>query len=174
MNTNQTHKLICVAAIAGAFGIKGEVKLKSFTQDPKACLSYGPLRNEAGDIILTPQSHRKIKDYFAVRAPEIKTREMAEELKSTRLYISREALPDTDEDDFYYSDLIGLDVKSTDGKRLGTVIGVHDFGAGDMLEIKPPKNAVKKASWFHPFRKASVPKIDLAARRIIIVPFDTD
>jgi len=174
MNENQTEKMICVAAIAGAFGVKGEVKIKRFTQDPAACIAYGPLCDETGRVILTPQTHRVMKTFIAIRAGEIATREEAEALKSTLLYVSRDALPEPDEDDYYYSDLVGLEVKSTDGKRLGKIIGVHEFGAGDMLEIKPPKGAEKTASWFHPFRKDTVPKVDLKAGRVIIHVIEAD
>ena len=109
-----------------------------------------------------------MKTFIAVKADEVSTREEAEALKSTLLYVPRSALPQPEEDDFYYADLVGLEVKSTTGKRLGKIIGVHEFGAGDMLEIKPPKGAKNTASWFHPFRKETVPKVDLAAGRVII------
>ncbi len=170
MKKTQNPNLICVAAIAGAFGVKGEVKLKSFTQNLMDCVHYGPLLSETGRIILTVQASRPVKDAVAVRANEVQTREGAEALKSTKLYVPREALPETQEDDFYYVDLIGLDIKSMSGQRMGTVIAVHEFGAGDMLEIKPPKSADKQASYFHPFTKAAVPKVDIAAGRLIIVP----
>lgn len=168
----ETHNpnMICVAAIAGAFGVKGEVKLKAFTQDAMDCVAYGPLLGEDGQVILTVTSARVVKDAISVRAEEVKTREDAEALKSTKVYVPRDALPETDEDDFYYADLIGLEVKSISGQRLGSILAVHEFGAGDMLEIKPPKSAKKQASYFHPFTKAAVPKVDLSARRIIIVP----
>lgn len=159
---------VCVAAIAGAFGVDGEVKLKAFTDTPEGCVAYGPLMDEDGRILLTPSSHRVMTNFIAVRAPEVATREAAQFLKGTKLFVRRDALPAPDEDDFYYTDLIGLDVKSTDGRRLGTVRGVHEFGAGDMLEIQPPKNAESPATFFHPFTKAAVPKIDLKARRIIV------
>ena len=89
-------------------------------------------------------------------------------LKGTQLFVPRDVLPEPEEDEFYFSDLVGLDVKSTDGKRIGTIHCVHDFGAGPMLEITPVKSAEKQASFFHPFTKAAVPKVDLKARRVII------
>lgn len=156
--------LICVAAIAGAFGIKGEVKLKSFTDVPANCVSYGPLLSEHGKVILTPSVHRMVKGAVAIKCPEVTTREQAEALKSTKLYVPRENLPAPEEDEFYASDLIGLDVKSTDGKRIGKVIGVHDFGAGDLLEIKPKDSA----SFYHPFTLAAVPKVDIKSGRVVI------
>ena len=156
--------MICVGAIAGAFGVKGEVKLKSFTQNPADCVAYGPLLDEGGQVILTPTAHRPVKDALAVRAKEVTTREQAEALKSIKIYVLRSALPEPEEDEFYFTDLVGLDVKTTDGKRMGTVIAVHEFGAGDMLEIKPKDSA----SFFHPFTKVATPKVDIGAGRVVI------
>jgi len=163
-------KWVCIAAIAGAFGVKGEVKIKSFTDKPEDCVKYGPLYDETGRLVLTPKTHRMVKKAVAVKADEIKTREAAEALKSTKLYVQRSALPDPDEDEFYFTDLVGLDVKTTEGKRLGKVIAVHEFGAGDMLEIKP-KDA---ASFYHPFTKLAVPKVDIKAGRIVIEIVEAD
>jgi len=156
--------LICVAAIAGAFGVKGEVKLKSFTDVAENCVSYGPLLSDSGKIILSPSSHRLVKDAVAIKCPEVTTREQAEALKSTKLYVPRENFPAPDEDEFYASDLVGLEVKTTDGKRMGKIIGVQNFGAGDLLEIKPKDSA----SFFHPFTLAAVPKVDIGAGRVVI------
>lgn len=170
MTQSSPSNLICIAAIAGAFGVKGEVKLKPFTENPMDCVTYGPLLTADGTICLTPQKSRLVKDAVAVFAQEVKSREAAEALKSIKLYVSRDALPKTDEDDFYHADLLGLEVKSASGQRMGTITGVHDFGAGDMLEIKPPKGADKPASFYHPFTKAAVPKVDILSGRVIIVP----
>jgi len=169
--------LICVGAIAGAFGVKGEVKVKPFTEAPENLMTYGPLLNEAGLVVLSPENYRLMKDFIAITASEINTREDAERLKSTKLYIPREALPEPDDDDFYHSDLIGLDVKSTVGRRIGKVVAVHEFGAGDMLEIQPAINKKikkKSASFFHPFTKQATPKVDLKANRIIIEIFEAE
>ena len=160
--------LTCVAIIIGAHGVHGAVKVKSFTQNPEDFSTYGPLLGEDGRIILTPKNPRPVSNAFTMRSPEIKTREQAMSLKGTQLFVPRSALPETDDEDFYYTDLVGLEVKSTDGKRLGTICSVHDFGAGDMLEIQPPKSADGQASWFHPFTKLAVPKIDLKAGRVVI------
>ena len=150
--------------------VKGEVKLKSFTDRAEDCVKYGPLYDQTGRLVLTPKTHRMMKKAVAVKADEIKTREAAEALKSTRLYVRRSALPEPDEDEFYFTDLVGLDVKTTDGKRMGKVIAVHEFGAGDMLEIKPKDTA----SFYHPFTKLAVPKVDISAGRIIIEIVDAD
>lgn len=157
-------ELICVAAIAGAFGVKGEVKLKSFTEVAEDCAAYGPLLSEGGTVILTPSASRRVKDAIAVTCPEVTTREQAESLKSTKLYVPRENLPEAEEDEFYATDLVGLEVKSTDGKRIGKIIAVQDFGAGDLLEIKPKEGA----SFYHPFTLEATPKVDIKAGRVVI------
>lgn len=159
-----TSELICVAAIAGAFGVKGEVKLKSFTDIPENCVSYGPLLSEEGEVVLTPASHRLVKGAVAVTCLEVKTREEAEGLKSTKLYVPRKNFPAPEEDEYYAADLIGLEVKSTDGKRIGKIIAVEDFGAGDLLEIKPKDGK----SFYHPFTLAATPKVDIKAGRVVI------
>jgi len=168
--SKKDDKLICVAAIAGAFGVRGEVKIKSFTAEPESCLTYGPLMDENGKVILTPVKSRPVKNALAVTCEEIKTPEQADALKSTKLYVPRSVFPDLDEDDFYHSDLIGLDVKTTNGKRAGKIIAVHDFGAGDMLEIKPKDGT----SFYHPFTKAGVPKVDIGAGRVVIEIIEAD
>ncbi len=142
--------------------------MKSFTQNPEDFLSYGPLLNAEGHIILTPKNPRPINNAFTMRSPEIQTREQAMAMKGTQLFVPRSAFPEPDEDDFYYSDLVGLDVKSTDGKRIGKVVGVQDFGAGPMLDIQPVKTAENQNSFYHPFTKTAVPKVDIKAGRLII------
>ncbi len=176
MDEIKQKDLICIAIILGAFGVAGEVKLKSFTETPENCMSYGPLYDENGQCILTPNSHRIMANHIAVQAPEVKDREAAQALKGTKLYVPRQIFPEPDdEDDFYYSDLIGLEVKTTSGQRMGKIIAIHEFGAGDMLEIQPnPKNGKTPQSLFHPFTKVAVPKIDLTARRVIIEIIDAE
>lgn len=163
-----------LAVISGAFGVSGEVKIKSFTQDPQSCLDYGPLLSASGQVVLTPISARLVKNALAVICEQVQTREQADALKGTMLYVPRSALPaPDDEDDFYHADLIGLQVKTTSGQNAGKIVAIHDFGSGDMLEIKPPPPTAKKpesstATWFHPFTKSAVPKIDIAKGRLII------
>ena len=94
-------------------------------------------------------------------------------MSGTQLFVPRSVFPDPEEDDFYYTDLVGLDVKSTDGKRIGKIRSVHNFGAGEMLEIEPGKNAESPSSFFHPFTKIAVPKIDIKAGRVVIHIEDT-
>jgi 16S rRNA processing protein RimM len=161
-----TDGLILVARVAGAFGVKGEVRLASYTADPMALFGYRELMREDGSPGLTLTSARPHKHGLVVRAREIATREEAEALRGLRLYISRAALPEPeDEDEFYLVDLIGLDVVTPQGEPLGVVRAVQDFGAGDLLEVQPPQGA----SWWLPFTREAVPEVSLAARRIVVV-----
>ena len=158
-----------MAQATGAFGVKGEIKVRPFTDDPDACLTYGPLLNAEGAVVLTPRTHRPVKNALAVTAPEVRTREDAQALNGTLLHVPRSALPVPDEDEFYFEDLQGLDVKSTDGRRIGKVVSVHSFGAGEVLEIKPHKAGGQQgASFFHPFTKDAVPKVDIGAGRVVV------
>jgi 16S rRNA processing protein RimM len=157
-------KYICIAAVAGAFGVKGEIKLKTFTDKPESIMSYGSLLSIDGEILLTPQSYKSLKGGLALMCKEIVTRDQAEALKSTKLYVKRNCLPKTEEDEFYLIDLIGMEVKTVDGKRMGSVVGTEDFGAGVLLEIKPRDSV----SFYQPFTKDAVPKIDIRLKRIVI------
>jgi 16S rRNA processing protein RimM len=157
--------LILVARVAGAFGVKGEVRLTSYTADPMALLAYRDLKRESGAAGLTLVSGRPHKGGLVVRAPEVETREAAEALRGLRLYVPREALPEPDEDEFYLVDLIGLSAATPEGEPLGVVRQVQDFGAGDLLEIQPADGP----SWWTPFTKAAVPVVSLAERRIVVV-----
>lgn len=168
-----SEPLTCVAIIVGAHGVHGAVKVKSFTQNPADFSIYGPLLGENGQVVLTPKNPRPINNAFTMRSPEIKTREQAISMGGTQLFVPRSVLPEAEEDDFYYTDLVGLDVKSTDGKRIGTIRSVHNFGAGEMLEIQPGKSAESQNSFFHPFTKIAVPKVDIKAGRVVIHIEDT-
>lgn len=156
--------LMCIARIAGAFGVKGEVKIKSFMENAQDCFGFGPLLGADGTPILSPSSHRPIKDGFAAICPEVTTREQADALRGVELFTLAANLPEPEEDEFYYSDLVGLQVKTVDGKNAGTVVAVHNFGAGDLLEIKPKDGG----SFYHPFTKEATPKVDMKARRVIV------
>ncbi|MBL4852619.1 MAG: 16S rRNA processing protein RimM [Robiginitomaculum sp.] len=165
------NPLICVAVCAGAFGVRGEIKVKSFTDEPKDCFAYGLLRGEAGNIFLSITAHRPVKNGFAVFADKVKTREQAQALSGTKLYVYRNDMPDPDEDEFYFEDLIGLEVKTADGKRMGKILAVHNHGAGDLLEISGTKDTPE---FYHPFTKKAVPKVDIKARRVVIFIEDVD
>ena len=164
----QLKPLVVIGAIAGAHGVKGDVKIKPFTQDPQAVFEYGPFLDESGQVIFTPVRWKPTKDGFITFLKEVITRETAQALKGTRLYAPREAFPDLDEDEFYYSDLMGMRAENLDGAPMGEVKAVFDYGAGDLLEIH--KTPERKGAWLLSFTKDAVPHIDLKARKIIINP----
>jgi 16S rRNA processing protein RimM len=156
--------LVLVGAIAGAFGVQGEVRMRSFTAQTDAIVDYAPFFHADGRPALTPTSWRPVKDGIAVMAPEVKTREDAIALRNTKLFVPRSALPPADEDEFYHIDLIDLSVEALDGAALGKVKAVI-AGAQDLLEIEGTPGA--KSSWFLPFTKALVPVVDLAGKRLV-------
>ena len=160
--------LIQVGRVAGAFGVKGEVRLTAFTAEPLALLDYKDLLREDGSPGLTLTSGRAAKGGVVARAREVETREQAEALRGLKLYIPRDRLPEPEEDEFYVTDLIGLAVETADGEALGVVKAVQDFGAGDLLEIQPPEGA----SWYLPFTRAAVPEVSIADRRVVAVKPD--
>lgn len=157
---------ICVGAISGSFGVRGEVRLKSFTADPAGLGDYGPLSTSDGRSV-TVTITRPVKNGFAARLSGIRTKEEADALKGVQLFAPRDALPDLPDDEFYHTDLIGLQVLDTGGKVLGVVRAVHDHGAGDMLEIFGPG---LKTTALLPFTREAVPTVDLKAGRIIADP----
>jgi 16S rRNA processing protein RimM len=163
--------LILVGRVAGAFGVKGEVRITSFTADPMALVEYKDLRREDGSPGLTLVGGRAAKGSVVVRVREVETREQAEALRGLKLYIARDVLPEPEEDEFYVADLVGLDVVTADGEPLGVVRSVHDFGAGDLLEVQPAQGA----SWWLPFTREAVPEVRLAARQVVAVkPEETE
>lgn len=158
---------ICVGAIAGAFGVNGEVRLKSFTSDPLAIEDYAPLTSEDGSRTFALQITREIKNGFAAHLTGVVTKEQADALKGTRLFAPRDRLPNLPDDEYYHTDLIGLDVYDTGGAPLGKVQSVHNHGAADLLELQVPG---KSNTVLLPFTLAIVPTVDLAARRIVADP----
>jgi len=164
--------LILVGRVAGAFGVKGEVRIASFTAEPLALVDYKTLLREDGSPGLTVLGGRVAKGGVVVRTQEIETREQAEAARGLRLYIPRAVLPaPEDEDEFYIADLVGLSVVSPEGEPLGRVHSVRDFGAGDLLEIEPPVGD----SWWLPFTREAVPEVSITERRIVAVkPEETE
>ena len=156
---------VCVGAIAGAFGVRGEVRLKSFCAEPGAIATYGPLSTEDGrefDVTLGGA----VTNGIAARLSGVTTREAAEALRGQRLYVDRSRLPALPDDEFYHADLIGLEMRDTGGAVLGRVTAVLDHGAGDLLEVQRPGGATVLV----PFTRAVVPTVDLAAGRIVADP----
>jgi len=157
--------LICVGAIAGAFGVRGEVRLKSFCAEPRAIAAYGPLWTEDGARSFTLTLGAEVAGGLAARLSGVASREAAEALRGVRLYADRAALPALGDDEFYHADLIGLTVQDPGGAVLGTVAAVLNHGAGDILEVRRGT-----ATLLLPFTRAVVPTVDLAARRIVADP----
>jgi 16S rRNA processing protein RimM len=158
---------ICVAQIGGAHGLRGEVKLKSFTADPMAVSDYGPLTTEDGAATFEIEAVRAAKGHLVARFRGIGDRDTAERLANVRLFVPRERLPPLAADEFYYTDLIGLSAVTADGTEIGTVVAVHDFGAGDIVELLLPGGGT---TIMLPFTAAFVPSVDIANGRIVVAP----
>lgn len=156
---------ICVGAIAGAFGVMGEVRLKSFCAEPSAIADYGPLYSEDGKTTYKVTLTRPVAGGLGARLTGVKTKEEADALRGVQLYVDRARLPNLPDDEFYHSDLIGLEVRDTGGAVLGRVLGVTNHGAGDILEISGPGT---KGPLMLPFTLAIVPTVDLTAGRLIV------
>ena len=159
---------ICVAQFGAPHGVRGEVRLRSFTQDPMAIAAYGPLESEDGARRFTIEALRPAKDHFVARLAGVADRDAAEKLTNIKLYVSRDKLPPIEDDGtFYHADLVGLTAVAPDGTPLGTVTAILNFGAGDLVEIKPAGGG---EAMMVPFTDAAVPEIDVAAGRIVVVP----
>lgn len=159
-------ELICVGAVAGAFGVNGEARIKSFCAKPEDIARYAPLLTEDGARSFTLRVTRPVAGGFAARLGGVATREQAEALRGLRLHAPRSRLPALPDDEFYHADLIGLEAVDTGGAPLGIVRAVENHGGGDFLEIaRPPE-----APLLVPFTREAVPTVDLAARRVVIDP----
>ena len=159
-------KQICVARIGAAHGTTGEVRLWPFTGDPKAVGRYGALEAADGRTIEI-ETLRPTKDFFIARIKGVTDRNGAERLRNVDLFVPRDRLPPPAADEYYYADLIGLAAADIQGRPIGTVIAIHDFGAGDLLEIVPPGGG---ETMLLPFTAAVVPAVDIAAGRIVLDP----
>ena len=155
---------ICVARIGAAHGVRGAVKLWTFTEDPLAVERYGPLMTKDGARQFEIAHARAAKDHLVATFKGIATRNDAEKLNGIELYVPREKLPATDDDEYYHADLIGLAAVTTANEPLGRVVAIHNFGAGDIIEIAPPKGA----TMLLPFTNAVVPTVDIAGGRVVI------
>lgn len=161
--------LVVVGAILGAHGVRGDVRVKSFTAVPEDLFAYGPLLDEAGQPLLDPVSARPAKTHFVVTPATKRQKEDWDALKSTRLHIPRAALPAPDEDEFYIDDLVGLDVFTGGDAPMGRIKAVVNHGASDLIEIQP-KGAGKIV--IVPFTLEDVPIIDLENGRIVVAHFE--
>ena len=159
---------ILVGQFGAPHGVKGELRLKSYTQDPAAIGRYGPLSDTRGGRSFEIAALRVLKeDLFVVRVKGIATREAAEQLTNVALFLPRAALPAAEEDEFYHADLIGLAARTADGEALGEIANILNFGGGDILEITPRAGG---ETLLLPFTKACVPIVDLASGYVVVVP----
>jgi len=163
MSKKNDKNRICLCAIAGAFGIKGAVRLKPFTADPLSVADYGPLTNEDGTQEFELSNLSLIKGGVSAQVKNVQNRNQAEDLRGLRLYINRAQLPDLPEDEYYYSDLLGLEIENLSGEILGKVKAIQDHGAGDIIEVMGPNGVFDIA-----FTRASVPYVDIANRKLVV------
>lgn len=171
MRATTGENLILVGRFGAAQGVRGEVRVKSFTQDPMALASYGPLTDGAGRNFTLLRARVLREDMLVASVEGVSDRDTAQALTGTDLYARRENLPAPDEDEVYVADLIGLEALTPAGERIGTVQDVLNFGAGDILEVAPEKGD----TLLFPFTKAVVPVVDVPARKLVIcLPEDAE
>jgi 16S rRNA processing protein RimM len=156
---------VCVARLGAAHGVRGEVKLWSFTADPAAVAAYGPFETADGRVVEI-EALRPAKEFFVARLKGVADRTGAEQLRNAELFVPRERLPAPENsDEFYHADLIGLAVVDASGAALGSVVALHNFGAGDIIEVR---RAESRDTVMLPFTQAAVPEIDVAGGRLVV------
>lgn len=160
--------MILVGRVAGSFGVRGEVRIATYTEEPMSLAAFKTLKRQDGSVALTIASARKAKEGVVCRCPGVETKEAADALRGLRLYVPRSALPEPDEDEFYLTDLVGLSVRhiATD-VLLGRVKSVQNFGAGDILEITPDLGG---PTWYLPFTRSAVPEVKIGQGLILADP----
>jgi 16S rRNA processing protein RimM len=159
-----TSAQICVARIGAPHGVRGQVRLWTFTEDPFAVCDYGPLATKDGKRSFEVDDVREAKGHLVATLKGVASREDAERLNGVELFVARDALPDTEDDEYYHADLIGLAAVNAAGDSIGRVVGIHNFGAGDIIEIAPPEGA----TLLLPFTNAVVPTVDIKAGKVVI------
>ncbi|MBC8130851.1 MAG: ribosome maturation factor RimM [Rhizobiaceae bacterium] len=156
---------ILLGVVGGAHGIRGEVRIRSFTEEPTDIKAYGPLFDAKGNRY-TIKSARVQKTVVVVTIAEVTDRNHAERLNGTELFVDRSMLPQDDEDEFYQADMVGMAVETAAGEPVGTVFAFHDFGAGEVVEIKPARGPTVMI----PFSEAAIPDIDMERRVMVVEP----
>lgn len=157
---------ICVGRIAGAHGVQGLIRINSYTEEPMDVAAYGPVSDEDGKRMFELEAKRMAKTQVLARIKGVMDRNAAEALRGVRLYVSRDVLPPPADDEFYWEDLVGLTAETVDGKSLGKVLSVQEFGAGEMLEIGKRRGGTTLV----PFTRDVVPQVDLQAGKLVIDP----
>jgi 16S rRNA processing protein RimM len=160
------ERRVCLGLVAGAHGVRGAVRLKSFAQEPADIARYGPLEDESGAARFIVRLIGAAKGVLIAQLSGVADRDRAEAMRGARLYLPRAALPPPADDEYYHTDLIGLAAVDRDGAAIGAVHAVHDFGAGDTLEIARPEGQPVMV----PFTRAAVPVVDVAAGHIVVEP----
>ncbi len=169
-NPSTEPRFLLIGRVERPHGVRGEVRVKAFTKDPTTISEYGPLSTEDGRL-LEIERLRPAKDVVVAKFRGVDDRDAAERLNGISLYIDRDRLPPAEEDEFYHADLLGLQAESEAGAPLGTIVAIHNFGAGDILEIAPSRGP----SVLLPFSKETVPLVDLQARLVVVaLPAETD
>ena len=157
--------MVCVASVATAHGVRGALKLRCYTEEPESVAAYGPVFDAQGRELFHLTVIGSTKGGVIARAEGIGDRDAAEALRGLDLYVPRDRLPATDEDEFYVSDLVGMEAVGPDGSVQGRIVAVHNFGAGDLIEVQPAEGQ----SQLVPFTREAVPDVDLAVRRAVVV-----
>ena len=158
--------MVCVARVATAHGVRGALKLRCFTEVPESVAAYGPVFDAGGRELFRLAVIGRTRGGVIARAEGIEDRDAAEALRGIDLYVPRRRLPEPEPDEFYVADLVGLDAVEPAGASCGRIVAVHNFGAGDLIEIQPAQGD----SLLVPFTREAVPEIDVAARRVVVVP----
>lgn len=161
-----TDALVCVGELVGAHGVRGVVRLRSYTAEPEAITDYGPLLDAKGLRQFKVTLLSRQGEVWLARVEGVEDRTAAEKLRGVRLHVPRAALPEPDDEEYYYADLMGLRAETTDGAALGQVLAVHDFGAGTMLEVQ----LVGGRTVMVPFTKAVVPVVSIKEGRVVVEP----
>lgn len=163
-----SDKLIQVGVIASAHGVRGQVKLRSFTEDPRDILAYAPLTDATGTRVYTLTSHGIKGDSLIVAIEGVTDRNVAEQMKNTAIYAPASLMPTNEENVWYYSELIGMDARTPDGQLYGRVTAVHNFGAGDILEFNRPDGS----SEMLPFNSGFIGEVNTEESYLLVFPPD--
>lgn len=161
---------VCLGMITTAHGIKGEVRVRAFTADPRALCDYGPLTDERGRVLKLKLRGQPKGEMMVAAIEGIADRNAAEAMRNTRLFVDRAALPMPNESEFYHADLIGLRAETPEAVVLGAVVGLQNFGAGDLLEVMPVGKSANRDIVFVSFSSDSVPEVDIPGGRLVVAP----
>lgn len=166
----QSPDLVVVGVLMGAHGVRGDVRVKSFTAEPENIFDYAPLLSSDGTELLTPKAVRPAKDHFVVVPKQPRQKEDWDRMRGEKLHAPRTCLPDPDEDEFYIEDLVGLAVYTGGSESIGRVKAVLNHGAGDLIEVQQHDGG---KAVLVPFTKLDVPVVDIAANRLVVATFET-